>query len=495
MEKLQSHHLITLLKPKSLAVDRIFVLVLTVLISALIYNAIYNYLFHPLAHIPGPFLAKFTRLHRMRYYLRGQEHLENQRLHAKYGPLVRKAPNLLIFSDATMIPEMYSRYVDKSDYYLIYEYFGIVGVRSSSEHAALRRKLSAPFTGTAVHKMKPLIEARVEHWISKLGTAYADTALALKFDDIAQYFAFDVITELTFGKPLGFVENLQDCYGLIETINGHLFIQGMLSRLPWLARGARALNPMGWGEPTPKDKSGLGRIMRVAEEQLEERLSNPHSSANQRGDILEHMVETLKTGALSVSEVRRNLLIFMAAGSDTTALTLNCHILHALHTPGAVDLIRSSPAYAAAAIKETLRISPVATGEDFPRLVPAPGISFPDGTFISPGVEFFASPWVTNRDKTVFGADADVWRPERWLDADDAQKAQMDRLLLTFGAGSRVCIGRAIAEIELEVSLRRFWEVFDVELVDKERGYEKCQNYGMLHYSGIWMRLKRRASS
>ena len=53
------------------------------------------------------------------------------------------------------------------------------------------------------------------------------------------------------------------------------------------------------------------------------------------------------------------------------------------------------------------------------------GENFTGGTVIG------MSPWVVHRDKDVFGEDAGVWRPERWLDCDNEQRRRMEAGLLT----------------------------------------------------------------
>lgn len=47
--------------------------------------------FTPLSHIPGPFLASFSRLWHMRYIIRGDQQMVLAKAHEKYGPFVRIA--------------------------------------------------------------------------------------------------------------------------------------------------------------------------------------------------------------------------------------------------------------------------------------------------------------------------------------------------------------------------------------------------------------------
>lgn len=47
----------------------------------------------PLAHLPGPFLARFTGQWRNVRYWRGKWHEDILKIHRTYGPIVRIAPN------------------------------------------------------------------------------------------------------------------------------------------------------------------------------------------------------------------------------------------------------------------------------------------------------------------------------------------------------------------------------------------------------------------
>lgn len=51
------------------------------------------------------------------------------------------------------------------------------------------------------------------------------------------------------------------------------------------------------------------------------------------------------------------------------------------------------------------------------------------------------SPFVYQRTD-VYGSDAEVFRPERWIEANDEERKTMEKNLLTFGSGNRVCIGK-----------------------------------------------------
>lgn len=65
---------------------------LLVLFSTLIFVIIIRRrYFSPLSHIPGPFLASFSRLWHVRYIIRGDQQVVLAKAHEKYGPFVRIA--------------------------------------------------------------------------------------------------------------------------------------------------------------------------------------------------------------------------------------------------------------------------------------------------------------------------------------------------------------------------------------------------------------------
>lgn len=70
-------------------------------------ETLYNVFFHPLRKIPGPFVAKFSQSWRNHKYLRGTWHNDCLESHAKYGNVVRIAPNEVSFVDEVGLKSMY----------------------------------------------------------------------------------------------------------------------------------------------------------------------------------------------------------------------------------------------------------------------------------------------------------------------------------------------------------------------------------------------------
>jgi cytochrome P450 len=74
---------------------------------------------------------------------------------------------------------------------------------------------------------------------------------------------------------------------------------------------------------------------------------------------------------------------------------------------------------------------------------------------------------VLHRNRSIYGEDVDEFRPERWFTSDEDQKSAMERAFIGFGAGSRVCLGRHIATLEIKVipTLVAKFEVWPVRVM------------------------------
>ena len=78
--------------------------------------------------------------------------------------------------------------------------------------------------------------------------------------------------------------------------------------------------------------------------------------------------------------------------------------------------------YFQACLKEAMRMRP-AVGLNITRHVPPGGLDI-GGTFFPGETEVAVNGWVLHRDQTVFGKDADEFRPERWLESSNAKEME-----------------------------------------------------------------------
>jgi hypothetical protein len=62
---------------------------------------------------------------------------------------------------------------------------------------------------------EPLVNSTLTYWLDKTDDMFASTGKSCNFSQWLQFFAFDVIGELTWSKRLGFVEGNEDVDNII----------------------------------------------------------------------------------------------------------------------------------------------------------------------------------------------------------------------------------------------------------------------------------------
>lgn len=160
---------------------------------------------------------------------------------------------------------------------------------------------------------------------------------------------------------------------------------------------------------------------------------------------------------------------YSVAGTDTTGSTLRMTIACLLSRPDAsrrlvaeidarvaegsisspvTDLECRTMPYLQAVLKESMRLYPPLTALAF-KEVPAGGDEVL-GYFLPGGTQVGQNIYGILRDKNYWGADADLFLPERWLGVDKERARDMAATLdLNFGHGKFKCLGRQLALAEM----------------------------------------------
>ena len=171
---------------------------------------------------------------------------------------------------------------------------------------------------------------------------------------------------------------------------------------------------------------------------------------------------------LEIDYVKAEILLILIAGADTTGTAFQGFICYLLRNedvyeklmaeidsatragylsemPQYLEVQRYCPYYVAC-MKETMRLHPSAP-TIIPRLVSKGGMRFED-KYAPEGTEVTSNIWLVNRDPNIYGKDADIFRPERWLESEK-KTAEYNKYSLTFGYGARACLGKDLALMEL----------------------------------------------
>lgn len=250
----------------------------------------------------------------------------------------------------------------------------------------------------------------------------------------------------------------------------------------------------------------MGRVVGLIEQKVSERYGENKKDVNDMlGSFVRH--------GLPQADANSEAVLLTLAGSDTTATNLRATLLHLIGNPPALRRLYeeidgasksgrlSSPAqesetrnlpYLQACIREGLRIWPPAVGLT-EKEVPPEGDTL-NGVFLPGGTLVGQSVFALCRDSIVFGSDADIYRPDRWLEAEnnpEQLRKMLDKADLVFGSGRFECAGKRVALIEMQKVWVELLRRYEFALVNPDRPWE-WKNYGLFVQKNMWVRVTHR---
>ncbi|OQE74581.1 hypothetical protein PENNAL_c0079G06477, partial [Penicillium nalgiovense] len=416
----------------------------------------------PNRSVPGPWLARYTRLWYFYRVYSGNFHHENIQLHNHYhSRVVRVAPNMYSISQPDKAVYGIGVNVRKSDWYDGWKHpspdrWSLFPERNIKRHAETRRKFQN------IYSLSSLVS--YEKYVDDCGDIFTErlVEIAASGQDIdlgywLRCYAFDVIGQITYSKRFGFLDAGEDVGGLIKAINKVLLYGSLVGIYV-------GLHPITFKIMQYLPGSGASARMyltrfvreRVAQREAERDQSHckaakkqpPRSGSSMPEDFLNKIFGLYEDGTKGVTKYH----VFMmgqsniVAGSDTTAVSLSSILYHLLRNPKSMQTLRAEIAelgqhdgsgtghitfrqtqemrYLQAVIKEGLRLHPV-TGLPLWREVPETGAYICGRQFCAGDVVGINS-WVAHYDESVWGSDVHLFRPERWLEADQATLRKME---------------------------------------------------------------------
>ena len=273
----------------------------------------------------------------------------------------------------------------------------------------------------------------------------------------------------------------QDAYGLIERVKAFGLYIGLVSHMPWLHKVFQDNPIMRKTRPSP--------WMGVVGGTVQNRLRNPDPEDQPRPDLLSHFVAThhdypelmdqkqvlistsgnMIAGGLSPSAAFDELCRYLATHPESQdRLYQELKQAH-FPLPVSYDNAKSLP-YLEGTIREAYRLHS-STSVNLERVTGSAGLDLPNGVHLPPGISVGCSVGGIGQHVLIYGPDADEYKPERWMQGKDEtseayleRKKVMEKTELTFGQGSRTCIGKNIAHLEFFKAVATLMAQFQVSI-------------------------------
>ncbi|KAK5021786.1 hypothetical protein LTS07_010681 [Exophiala sideris] len=355
----------------------------------------------------------------------------------------------------------------------------VIDMQDESENTALRRAVGNAFATKNILDYEADVDYTAENLIQALRKVRSTDVFL-----VMQQFQVDFLMKAAFSRKTDYLTARKPT----KEITGHARLshwmkwQSMpsLERLLYKSPFCR-----GWYETTGKPP--LWTAMATEELKIRQDIGSDVKT-NREQDLLSKYIEGAKRHKdVSMELLRRMISSTISAGFDTSAFTMTAILYFLLKTPKAMQRLQDELGvalragklsnlprytetdkmpYLAAIIKEAMRLYHFIAGP-LERVVPDGGAEIA-GKWFPGGTNVGVPAGVVHRNKTVYGADPCEFRPERWLEANKHQRVVMERAMLSFGAGKRICLGRHIAELEMKKVIPRLLLEFDMTLDDPE---------------------------
>jgi len=349
-------------------------------------------------------------------------------------------------------------------------------------HWRWQRRTAAPvFSHRNVMALAPVMSAAAQRSIARLHESQGRPINLM--DDMVRT-TFDVISEVTFSDGDTFdsaaVHSAIDAY---ISAAGRISLMDMVGVPDWIPRPSRI-----FGGPA------VQQMKQVADQAIEERRARGPSDIPDLLDLLLAGEDPETKRRMNTSELRDNILTFIVAGHETTALTLAWSLYLCAFDPQvqararieAQQALQSDPngitnlPFLRQIVDEALRLYPPAG--ILSRTAQAPDTLC--GREVKAGDTVMIPIYALHRHHQLW-KNPNAFAPERFAD----RKAINRYAYLPFGDGPRICIGASFALQEAILILAHLLANFEFTLVD-DCPPEPVMILTLRPDNGIWLRAR-----
>jgi cytochrome P450 len=413
---------------------------------------------------------------------------------------VRISPSELHVSDPDFIDTLYSRSAPRDKHAYMTRAFGLDGASFATNdhmHHRLRRAAIAPFFS----KQRVLgLQDLIRRHVSKLCTRFDEYKVSGRPIPTLEAFSCltaDIIIEYSMGVQQKCLDDPEFAPLYTQAVKKSAMLGVYAKHLPWLFPLVNAI-PQSWIANASPEYGAMLAFRQLNADRMREVFSR--KDAEKAGhtcspDTQPTIFDELYSSALPAAEKSLHRLtqesqLIVGAALDTTASALNTTLFHLLSNPATLRTLKSelhtaTPHIDAAPELPTLEALPYLTACINEGLRLSHGISARNARLAHTALAY--RDWIipaftpvgmdapTTHHSDIFPSST-CFKPERWLSSDgtraDARTADgrpLERFLMAFGRGARMCVGVNLARAEICIALDAIVRRFDFELVECDR--------------------------
>jgi cytochrome P450 len=247
---------------------------------------------------------------------------EIEKLHVRYGPIVRTAPDEISVADPDGWKDIYAARPGHKSFPKNPIWWGgkstgqpesLINAEDPADHERMRRLLSPAFSPKAVEAQESTVQSYVDLLIEKL----RERAAAKENVDIVSWYnftTFDIVGDLGFGEPFNCLKESK-YHPWVATIFSHFKYTVMLAGLrfyPPIVTILTALIP-------PSVRRLAMKNQKMAKDKIHRRLN----LEKDRNDFMTPVIREQDAKSMTIFEIEGTFNTVIIAGSETTATVLS----------------------------------------------------------------------------------------------------------------------------------------------------------------------------
>lgn len=333
----------------------------------------------------------------------------------------------------------------------------------------VKRKLASHiFSARSLRDFMVEVMIKHSHSVCTILAKAADAKEDVDIEDLYFKYTLTTFSEIGFGEDIDEVNGKSQFGKHFDQAQHNLFARGFDPL--WKIR-----RMFQWGSREKDITSAIAFLSKFTKTSIQARRKDVNRG--QMRDLISRWIMKGEEEGLEVTDeyLYDVMMNFLIAGRDTTACAMSWATFMFHKHPEVVDklleeLAQEAPGetpidyqvckkltYMEACLNETVRLyPPVSTNSKFCKEDDV----LPDGTFVPKNTIVSYRPYIFGRSKELWGEDALEFKPERWLQGE----AHSQYKFISFNAGRRICLGKAVALLEMKILLGMILQRFKIPL-------------------------------
>ncbi|KAI8079930.1 cytochrome P450 [Halteromyces radiatus] len=453
------------------------------LATYIVTKKLYDAYVGPLSGVPSTFYAKFFTISKGSWDNPAGTLFKKYLAYTdKYGPVAKLGPSTLLIADKTMIKQVLQQDdLEKGEMYDLFRKNGIdttFNIRDKDAHKHLRRLISPAFSIKYLNSLETHMHDMLQNLLDKIYSKVGDhpeQGAVVDIWKLWQHLGLDVIGTTAFGQTFDMIKN--ESHPVPDSIASEMRWSNWIIAHPYLTK------ILTLGRPIKSSPVITDFMMKTIEARV--------TSGERRHDILQILLDTKQAedpnDRFSDIHIITETILFLIAGSETTSNTLGFAVIELLRHPQAMkklrdeidtlefvnperhifnhDQLKNLP-YLNAVINETLRLDPMAANGIERRA--EKDVTLGGTLFVPKGTGITCNAYHVHLNEKYW-PNARSFEPERWLpnDTPGSVKPDLDAFY-AFSIGSRNCIGKNFALMEMRLALSALIKLFDITAIPDE---------------------------